>query len=47
MTPLYHVLTTNGLIPIHARTREIAINSALELAGRDAKFVKITKPGEW
>lgn len=47
MLPLYHVLTTAGLIPVHARTRDIAIRSALELAGRGAKLINITKPGEW
>jgi hypothetical protein len=47
MTPLYHILTTAGLIRIHARNRAAAILSALELAGPNAKLVSTTKPGEW
>ena len=47
MLTLYHVITTAGLIPVHARTRDIAIRSALELAGRGAKLINTTKPGEW
>ena len=47
MTPLYHILTTAGLVSIHARTRAAAITAALELAGPNAKLVNTTKPGEW
>ena len=47
MIPLYHILTTAGLIQIHARNRTAAITAALELAGPEAKLIHEYMEGEW
>ena len=48
MTPrLYHVHLSTGTIELYARTQAQAISTALELAERGAKVLRVARVGEW
>ena len=47
MPRLYHIRLTTGPIELYALTQAQAVATALELAGPDARVLRVWREGDW